>query len=78
METALKFKISYQQIYYWCQKFKSEGLKALLDKRGKKKIWSEMAELEKIKEEHRLLRIQNEYVKMENEFLKKVKELERW
>ena len=24
VETALKFKISYQQIYYWCKKFKSE------------------------------------------------------
>ncbi|MFR1178878.1 MAG: transposase [Bacilli bacterium] len=78
VETALKFKISYQQIYYWCKKFKSEGPKALLDKRGKKKTWSEMTELEKVKEENRLLRIQNEYVKMENEFLKKVKELERW
>ena len=78
VETALKFKISYQQIYYWCKKFKSEGPKALLDKRGKKKTWSEMTELEKVKEENRLMRIQNEYVKMENEFLKKVKELERW
>lgn len=32
-----------------------------------------MTELEKVKEENRLLRIQNDYVKMENEFLKKLK-----
>ena len=77
-ETALKYRVSYQQIYYWCQRYRSNGIEALMDQRGKTKSTTNMTELEKLYVENKLLRAKSERVQMENDLLKKVKELERW
>lgn len=76
-ETALKFKVSYQQVYTWTQKYESNGVEALQDKRGKRKSENEMSELEKLKAQNQLLEAQNRRQKMEIDFLKKLEEIER-
>ncbi|MBU5317318.1 transposase [Clostridium bornimense] len=48
-KTAEKFQISYQQIYSWIKKYEANGIEALLDKRGKRKLADEMSEIEKVK-----------------------------
>ena len=35
-ETALKFNVSYQQVYQWVKKFKEKGNAGLEDRRGKR------------------------------------------
>lgn len=76
-ETALKFQVSYQQVYSWYQKYRKDGVEALLDKRGCTKLISEMTEFEKIKAENKLLKAENNLIQMENDFLKKLEEIER-
>lgn len=51
-----------------------DGLK---DGRGRTRTEEEMSELEKLKAENRLLKAELENRKLENLFLKKVKEIER-
>lgn len=76
-ETAQRFQISYQQIYSWMKKYQKIGAESLLDKRGKRKLESEMSELEKLKAKNKLLEAENRRQQMEIEFLKKLDEIER-
>lgn len=76
-ETALKYEVSYQQVYTWCRKYETNGVEALQDKRGRKKIENEMSELEKLRAENKLLRAENRRKDLENAFLKKLEEIER-
>ena len=69
-ETAQKYNISYQQIYQWYHKYMDKGVDGLKDGRGRTRTEEEMSELEKLKAE-----LENR--KLENLFLKKVKEIER-
>lgn len=69
-EAALKFQVSYQQVYSWCQKYRKDGVEALIDKRGSTKLISEMTELERMKAENKLLQAENHLIQMENDFLK--------
>ncbi len=69
-ETAQKYNVSYHQVYSWTHKYKSGGIDALQDNRGKKKNKGEWSELEKLKAENRRQ-------KMEIDFLKKLDEIER-
>ncbi|WP_333594231.1 transposase, partial [Anaerospora hongkongensis] len=48
-ETAQKYQVSYQQVYSWTTKYETEGVEALLDKRGQRKILGKMSEVEKLK-----------------------------
>lgn len=77
-ETAQMYQVSYQQVYSWCKKYETGGVEALLDKRGRIKPENEMTELEKLRAENKLLQAQNRRIQMENDFLKKLEEIERW
>ena len=75
--TIEKYGVSYQQIYSWVRKYKEKGAEGLVDKRGKRKLESEMTELEKLRAENRLLAARNKRLETENAVLKKLEEIER-
>jgi transposase len=75
--TAEQFKVSYQQVYTWVKKYKEQGYEALVDRRGKRKNNEEMSDSEKIAAQLKLLEAENKRLKMENDFLKKLDEVER-
>lgn len=76
-KTADIYKVSYQQVYQWVKKFEQGGDEALKDKRGRKKDEVELTSEEKMKHEMRKLAQENERLRAENLFLKKLEELER-
>lgn len=76
-QTADVHKVSYQQIYQWIQKYDSGGEDALKDNRGRTKSLDELTPEEKMKLEYRKLQAENERLRAENAFLKKLEELER-
>ncbi|WMJ81427.1 transposase [Clostridium sp. MB40-C1] len=76
-ETAQKYQVSYQQVYSWTTKYEENGIKALLDKRGKRKPEGEMSEVEKLRVQNKLLEAKNRRQQMEIGFLKKLDEIER-
>ena len=77
-ETALKYKVSYQQVYQWAKKFKEMGATGLEDRRGKRlkdqtpRTREEELEIEVAKLKHELYMTQ-----MERDLLKKLDEIER-
>jgi len=75
--TAKKFKVSYQQVYGWVNKYESTGHEALVDRRGKHKTFDELNESQKLAAQLKLLEAENRRLKLENEFLKKLEEIER-
>lgn len=76
-EAAIKYEVSYQQVYSWTRKYEKLGVEALRDKRGKRKKIKEMSEVEKLRAQNKLLEAQNKRQQMEIDFLKKLEELER-
>ena len=77
-ETAQKYQVSYQQVYSWITKYKTDGVDALQDKRGKRKPIDTMSEIENLMAQNKLLEAKNKSQQMEIDFLKKLEELERW
>ncbi|MGG3574203.1 helix-turn-helix domain-containing protein [Bacillus gobiensis] len=75
--TAETFEVSYQQVYQWVKKFEANGEEALQDKRGRKKEEHELTAEEKFKLDMKRLERENERLRAENAFLKKLEELER-
>ena len=75
-ETAIKFEVSYQQVYQWVQKYNKFGVDGLIDRRGKRKAEDELTEVEKLKLNIKLLEAKNRRIELENAFLKKLNELE--
>ncbi len=77
-ETALKFNVSYQQVYQWVKKFKEKGTAGLEDRRGKRlkdqtpRTREEELEIEIAKLKHELY-----MTKMERDVLKKLDEIVR-
>ena len=77
-ETALKFNVSYQQVYQWVKKFKEKGNAGLEDRRGKRlkdqtpRTREEELEIEIAKLKHELY-----MTRMERDLLKKLDEIER-
>ena len=77
-ETALKFNVSYQQVYQWVKKFKEKGEAGVEDRRGKRlkdqtpRTREEELEIEIAKLKHELY-----MTKMERDVLKKLDEIER-
>ncbi|MDY0236383.1 MAG: helix-turn-helix domain-containing protein [Gudongella sp.] len=69
------YKVSYHQVYQWVKKYEELGENGLVDRRGKAKI--DFTEEDKDKIEMRKLKKDNQNLKMENDFLKKLQELER-
>lgn len=76
-KTAEVYQISYQQARNYTVKYEANGVEALKDKRGKHKTEDEMSELERLRAENKILRIQKERAEMEASFLKKLEEIER-
>ena len=74
--TIEKYGVSYQQIYSWVRKYKEKGAEGLADKRGKRKLESEMTELEKLRAENRMLEARNKRLELECAVLKKLEEIE--
>jgi transposase len=75
--TIENFQVSYQQVYTWVQKYRTNGYEALSDKRGKRKTAEELTETEKVAAQLKLLEAENRRLKMENDFLKKLDMVER-
>lgn len=76
-QTAEKFRVSYQQVYSWTNKYLKSGVEALQDNRGKRKSEDEMSEVEKLKAQNKLLQAENRRKQMEIDFLKKLDEIKR-
>lgn len=76
--TALKYQVSYQQVYIWTKKYREMGEAGLEDRRGHRAgtLRSRTPEEELT---DRIARLEREKydLEMENALLKKVKELER-
>ena len=75
--TAETYQVSYQQVYQWVKKYEDSGDEALKDKRGRKKVEAELSPEEKIQLEMKRLERENERLRAENLFLKKLEEIER-
>lgn len=77
-ETALKYKISYQQARTWTNRYIELGEKGLEDRRGKrKKDQVARTELEKAQIEIEQLKHKLYMTEMERDLLKKLEEVER-
>ena len=75
---AIKYNVSYQQVYTWVKKFKELGEAGLEDRRGKR-IVDQKARTELEKAQIEITRLKHELymTKMERDLLKKLDELER-
>ena len=76
-KTIEQYGVSYQQVYGWVRKYEKDGVDGLSDRRGKRKSESEMTEVEKLRAQIKLKDAENLRLRMENELLKKLEELER-
>jgi len=76
-QTSEIYEVSYQQVYQWVRKYETEGSEALKDKRGRTKDEAELSPEEKIKLEMKKLERENERLRAENKYLKKLEEIER-
>ncbi|SUM37551.1 transposase [Mammaliicoccus fleurettii] len=73
---ADKYSVTYGQVYNWVKKYKNHGNAGLEDGRGKGKPQSIMTEDEMKDAEIKALKERNKYLEMENEVLKKRREIE--
>lgn len=76
-KTAETFQVSYQQVYQWVSKYEIGGADALQDNRGRTKEEAELSPDEKFKLQMKKLERENERLRAENAFLKKLEEIER-
>lgn len=76
-EAANTYNVSYQQVYQWVKKYEDGGGEALKDKRGNKKEEASLTPEEKINLQMKKLERENERLRAENLFLKKLEEIER-
>ena len=76
-EAANTHQVSYQQIYQWVKKYEDGGVDALKDRRGSTKEESELTPEEKMTLQMKKLERENERLRAENLFLKKLEEIER-
>lgn len=77
-EIAIKYNVSYQQVYGWTKKFKELGEKGLEDRRGKRiKDQDPRTELEAAQIEIEKLKHELYLMTMERDLLKKLEEIER-
>lgn len=75
-DIALKHQVAYNQVYQWVKKYKEHGPDALADGRGKGKASSIQTEDEKREAEMKALKARNQWLEMENDVLKKAKQIE--
>lgn len=77
VETADKFKVSYQQARNYTVKYEKDGINGLKDNRGKRKSEDSFSELERLRAELKLEKANRKSAEMEASFLKKLNEIER-
>ncbi len=75
-ETAALYKVKYAQVYGWVQKYKKHGAPGLVDGRGKGKPVSTLSESDAQAARIEALEARNKWLEMENEVLKKQKQIE--
>ena len=66
------FKVSYQQVYGWVKKYETGGQDALKDGRGRTKPPEELTEADQHKLAMKKMEYENERLRAENAFLKKL------
>lgn len=76
-KTADQFQVSYQQVYGWVKKYEAGGQDALQDGRGRTKAPDELTEADQQKLAMKKLEYENERLRAENAFLKKLQEFQR-
>lgn len=74
--TAVRYDVSYHQVYDWVRRYREHGDDGLLDKRGRRKKDDELSELERLQRENKRLKRQLDEAQMLNMLLKKVQEFE--
>ena len=75
---ALKYKVSYQQVYTWVKKYREMGEAGLEDRRGYRAgTLPSRTQEEELRDRIAQLEREKFDLEMENALLKKVKELER-
>lgn len=72
-----KYGVSYQQVYAWVRKYQAGREEALKDNRGRKKPVEQLDEQERLKLRIKELEARNEYLEMENDFAKKLAQIQR-
>lgn len=77
-ETAIRYSVSYQNVYQWVHRYEKLGIAGLEDRRGKKPgtVKPRSAE-EELKAKVAMLEARNRELQMENDLLKKLEELSR-
>ena len=76
--TALEYRVSYQQVYTWVQKYKELGEAGLEDRRGKRTATqTPRTELEELRIKIAQLEHEKYMLQMERDVLKKLDEIER-
>ena len=73
--TVETYQVSYQQIYSWVRKYEAKGVEGLVDRRGKAKTEEALSEVERLRQENRVLRAQLKDKEMEIALRKKLEEL---
>lgn len=76
-KTADSYNVSYQQVYLWVKKYENGGDEALKDRRGRTKEEVELTPEEQIQFQLKKIERENERLRAENLFLKKLEEIER-
>ncbi len=77
-EIALKYAVSYQQVYTWVKKIQEHGQDGLEDRRGHRPPPHEpQTEEERLRQENEQLKKANYRLQMEIDFIKKLKDVER-
>ena len=76
-ETAGQYDVSYQQVYQWVKKFEESGDQALKDRRGRTKPTVERTPEDELRLKIHQMERENERLRAENLFLKKLEEIER-
>lgn len=77
MELVAALGVSAYQLRDWVRKYKKDGEKALEDSRGSRKDWDSLTEEEKWIRKSKELEKENERLKVEIAYLKKLEELKR-
>jgi transposase len=75
--TSETYGVSYQQVYQWVKKFEAAGEEGLRDRRGRTKEELELTVEEKLQLEIKRIERENERLRAENLYLKKVEEIKR-
>ena len=76
-KTVDQYQVSYQQVYQWVKKYEDGGQTALQDGRGRKKTEEELTEADRQKLAMKKIEYENERLRAENAFLKKLQEHQR-